>query len=226
MAFLFFFLDRSYLSPIFSPASKYMGMGKSEHKTLKARAAQKTNVSNLFCLFCWDEKLRLSPVTAKKYLWCCGLACIFHQESLFFLYGQNKRGNRRLLTLHSPGDKKLVSAILPFQQKGVRKSSDPTNLEKTFIFITSLIFLALSFIFVVFCRSSFGTWETFFCVSFNCTCKEQHSNKYFEYSASDSSDINWGTGIQLLWVVEIFPLKLFSKLRTKLSFNWKVPLRV
>lgn len=40
--FLFFFLDRSYLSSIFSPPPKYIGMGKSGHKTLKARAAQKT----------------------------------------------------------------------------------------------------------------------------------------------------------------------------------------
>lgn len=35
IAFNCFFLGTSYLSSIFSPPSKYMGMGKSGYKTLK-----------------------------------------------------------------------------------------------------------------------------------------------------------------------------------------------
>lgn len=68
----------------FSPPSKYLGMGKSGHETLKARAAQKTMLfmssrvmpSILLWSFIWKGQADSSD--SQKYLWYCVLACIFH----------------------------------------------------------------------------------------------------------------------------------------------------
>lgn len=63
----------------------------------------------------------------------------FSLRVIVFLCGQNKRGNRKLLTLHSLDDKKLVSAIQSLQWKDVKKSLDLAIFKKPSIFITAQI---------------------------------------------------------------------------------------